>query len=191
MLNKIISDNVGRVSVKIWDNCEDYLLRITQGIKRDIMREIKTHGGRNHFRIVVRNSLGYNKVEGVFHDLQVVVTCTRNTNEMKETVRLPVSKDNPLAIVQGTLMHAAIKANTVRTYTSVNVQADAVRSSLKAQLDDILKTHSSVISIHQHKSGHPEIVAEFIQTDGPSIAALFDKLAQHNSMGGLSTQPSM
>jgi hypothetical protein len=191
MLNKIITENVGRISLKVWDNCEDYLLRVTQGIKRDIMREIKTHGGRTQFRVTVRNSLGYNKAEGIFHDLQVVVTCLATPKELKETVRLPVSKDNPLAIIQGTLMHAAIKANAVRSYTSMNSRADEVRKTLKSNLDDMLKTHSTVISVHQHKSGHPEIAAEFIQTDGPSMAALFEKLAQHSPLGGLSTQPSM
>lgn len=191
MLNKIINENVGRLGLKSWDNCEEYLLRITQGIKRDIMREVKQYGGKLTFRVAVRNTLGYNKTDGVFHDLQVVVTCLATTKELKETVRLAVGASNPLLSLQGTLKHTAMRANMIRNYTAVTKGVEHLRIQLTDQLDDMFNTHRSVVSIYANTTGQAEVTAEFLQTSGPSMAALFEKLAQHNPLTSLSASPSV
>lgn len=191
MLNKIINENVGRVGLKSWSNCEEYLLRITQGIKRDIMREVKQYGGKLTFRVTVRNTLGYNKTDDVFHDIQVVVSCLATSRELKETVRLPVTRDNPLLSLQGTLKYTAIQANHIRNYTAVTKGVEHLRTELTSQLDDMFKTHRAVVSIYANQTGQAEVSAEFLQTTGPSMAALFEKLTQRTPLTGLSASPSV
>jgi len=191
MLNKIINENVGRLGLKSWENCEEYLLRLTQGIKRDIMREVKQYGGKLTFRVAIRNTLGYSKTDGVFHDVQVVVICLATSRELKETVRLPVGVANPLISLQGTLKHIAMRANLIRNYTALRSGVDQLRIQLTEQLDDMLKTHRAVVSIYANTAGQAEISAEFLQTSGPTMAALFEKLAQRNPLTGLSASPSV
>jgi hypothetical protein len=191
MLNKIINENVARLGLKSWDNCEEYLLRITQGIKRDVMREVKQHGGKLTFRVTVRNTLGYSKTEDVTHGIQVVVTCLATSRELKETVKLKVGATNPLVALQGTLKYTAMRANMIRNYTAISSGVDHLRVELTDQLNDMFKTHRSVVSIYANPTGQAEVTAEFLQTSGPSMAALFDKIAQHTSLPGLSASPTV
>lgn len=191
MLNNIITDNVSRLGLKSWDDYEDYLLRLTQGIKRDVMREVKSYGGKLTFRTVIRNILGYSKTDGVFHDIQVVVTCLSTSREFKETVRLPVGASNPLTALQGALKFSAVRAGMIRNYTAGTGGAEHIRTELASQLDDMFKTHRAVVSIYANTTGHPEVTAEFLQTTGPSIAALFDKISSRTSVSGMSASPSV